>query len=165
MKRLLVMFAVLAALAGCTGGDKPVREGDSAPDFSLKDLSGRETKLSDYRGKVVVVNFWATWCPPCRSEIPSIARMNAAMAGTPFQLLTVSIDEGGKEPVEALFRNMNVRFPTLLDPSGKVGKRYGITGVPETFIVTPKGVVAKKVIGPLEWDDPRVLATLRNLAQ
>lgn len=165
MRKLLAIVFVLAFLGGCTRAEKPVREGDAAPDFALKDMSGRDVRLSDFKGKVVLVNFWATWCPPCRSEIPSMARMTAAMSGLPFQLLAVSIDEGGKAPVEALFKSMQVNLPTLLDPASSVGKRYGITGVPETFIVDRKGVVVKKVIGPVEWDDPQILNTLRSMAR
>lgn len=138
----------------------PPGEGGLAPDFALKNLGGGEVKLADLRGKVVLLNFWATWCPPCREEIPSMAKLNAAMAGKPFQMLAVSIDEGGKEAVEAYFSKAGTTLPALLDQKQAVGKRYGITGVPETFIINPKGVILKKVIGPLDWSDPAVIRFL-----
>jgi peroxiredoxin len=157
---LLVVFVV--TLCGCAKEEKPAREGNPAPEFTLKNLAGQEVKLADLRGKVVLVNFWATWCPPCREEIPSMERLNRAMAGKPFQMLAISIDEGGKEAVESLFKKAGVTLPTLLDPDQKTGKRYGITGVPETFIVDKKGVILKKVVGPLDWSDPMVAEFLVN---
>jgi hypothetical protein len=89
-------------------------------------------------------------------------RLNRAMAGKPFQMLAISIDEGGKEAVESFFRKAGVALPTLLDPGQQAGKRYGITGVPETFIVDKKGVILKKVVGPIDWSDPMVAGFLEN---
>ncbi len=157
---LLVVFVV--ALWGCAREEKPALEGNPAPEFTLKNLAGQDVKLADLRGKVVLVNFWATWCPPCREEIPSMERLNKAMAGKPFQMLAISIDEGGKGAVEGLFSKAGVTLPALLDPGQKTGKRYGITGVPETFIVDKKGVILKKVVGPIDWSDPMVGDFLEN---
>lgn len=158
-----VLFVVLLlAVCGCAREEKPALPGNSAPDFTLRNLAGQEVKLADLRGKVVLVNFWATWCPPCREEIPSMDRLNRAMAGKPFQMLAISIDEGGKEAVEAFFHKAGVTLPTLLDPGQKTGKRYGITGVPETFIVDKNGVILKKVVGALDWSDPMVAGFLDN---
>lgn len=164
-KWIIVALLAFFALAGCARTEKPVTEGSDAPDFTLKDLSGKDVRLSALRGKLVLVNFWATWCPPCRSEIPSMAAMNRIMGVAPFQLLAISIDEGGSAPVQALFASMGVSLPTLLDPTKSVGRRYGITGVPETFIVSKEGKVVKKIIGPIQWDSPEVIQTLKGLAQ
>jgi peroxiredoxin len=84
------------------------------------------------------------------------------MAGKPFRMLAVSIDTGGKSAVEAYFTKAGVALPTLLDPDTKVGKRYGITGVPETFIIDQKGVILKKIVGPLDWDHPEVASFLQD---
>ncbi len=165
MKRLfrgLLLVVLVGALWGCAREEKPALEGNLAPDFTLKNLAGQEVKLSDLRGKVVLVNFWATWCPPCREEVPSMDRLNRAMAGKPFQMLAISIDEGGKGAVESFFNKAGVTLPTLLDAGQKAGKRYGITGVPETFIVDKKGVILKKVIGPIDWSDPTVAEFLED---
>jgi len=155
----LLLLAVLA-LAGCSKREAPVVEGALAPDFTLKDLSGREVKLSSLKGKVVMVNFWATWCPPCRQEIPSVMRLNQLMQGKPFQLLAVSIDEGGADAVSSFFRQSGTSLPALLDSDGALSRRYGTTGVPETFIIDTKGVILKKVVGGMDWSSPEVIAFL-----
>jgi peroxiredoxin len=160
--RSIVLATVIFALWGCAREEKPALQGNQAPDFTLRDLAGQEVKLSALRGNVVFLNFWATWCPPCREEIPSLERLNRAMAGKPFRMLAVSIDTGGKSAVEAYFTKAGVALPTLLDPDTKVGKRYGITGVPETFIIDQKGVILKKIVGPLDWDHPEVASFLQD---
>ncbi len=159
MKRLFCMslFVLLIALPGCKKQEKPAQEGNPAPLFTLKDMSGRDVNLADLKGKVVLLNFWATWCPPCREEIPSMMRLNLAMAGKPFQMLAVSINEGGQAEVSDFFRQSGANLPALFDPTQAVAKRYGLTGVPETFVIDKKGVIVKKVVGGLNWDDPAVI--------
>ena len=163
---LLSLMLVVLVLSACAQKEKltPVIEGSPAPAFSLKDLEGREVNLADLQGKVVLLNFWATWCPPCREEIPSMMRLNQAMAGRPFQMLAVSQDEGGREAVAAFFRKSGTTLPTLLDPGQAVGKRYGLTGVPETFIIDKKGVILKKVVGAMDWSAPNVVSFLAEAA-
>ena len=161
----LLLLALLVA-PGCTKQDtEPAVEGKLAPDFTLKDLSGRPVQLSSLKGKVVLVNFWATWCPPCREEVPSLVKMNQAMQGKPFQLLAVSIDEGGRDAVTTFFKKSGSELPALLDTDGAVSRRYGTTGVPETFVINPKGVIMKKVVGGLDWSSPEVLAALEDLGK
>ncbi len=162
MKRLLLftlILLVIPILSSCTKESplKPPVEGEAAPDFTLKDLAGKELRLADLQGRVVMLNFWATWCPPCREEIPSMVRLNNIMAGKQFQMVTVSIDEGGKEKVAGFLTRLGATLPVLLDTDKKIGKRYGLTGVPETFIIDKKGVILKKIIGPLDWSDPMVV--------
>jgi peroxiredoxin len=159
---VLVLLAVVA-VSGCTKREAPAVEGSLAPDFTLNDLSGRPVQLSSLKGKVVLVNFWATWCPPCREEVPSMVRLNQAMQGKEFQMLAVSIDEGGKDAVAGFLKKNGVVLPALLDTDGKVAKRYGTTGVPETFVIDTKGVILKKVIGAMDWSSPEVLAALDDL--
>jgi peroxiredoxin len=158
---LLALFVV----PGCNKKLEPAVEGKLAPDFTLKDLSGRPVQLSSLKGKVVLVNFWATWCPPCREEIPSMLKMNQAMQGKPFQWLAVSIDEGGKGAVEDFMKKSGAVMPTLLDTDGAVSRRYGTTGVPETFVIDTKGVIMKKVVGGMDWSSPEVLAALADLGK
>lgn len=173
MKNVIIwsMLCLMVALAGCSkeqngaAGKSVVREGSQAPDFTLKTLDGQEVSLSSLKGKVVLLNFWATWCPPCREEVPSMVKLNGAMDNKPFQMLAVSIDEGGKQAVEAYFRESGNTLPALLDPGRAVGKTYGITGVPETFIIDMKGVILKKVIGPMDWSDPEVIGYLDGLTK
>lgn len=160
----LSLVLLLFAFPGCKKKELPAVQGNPAPDFTLKDLAGREGKLSELRGKVVVLNFWATWCPPCREEIPSMMRLNQAMAGKPFQMVAVSIDEGGQAAVEGYFKQSGTALPALLDTDQKVSKRFGLTGVPETFIIDKKGVILKKVVGAMDWSDPMVIRYLNDLA-
>jgi len=164
MKRYLclALALLLLALPACSRKQQPALQGNPAPDFTLKDLAGTSIKLSDLRGKVVVLNFWATWCPPCREEIPSMMRLNSAMAGKDFRMLAISIDEGGKDAVEGFFRKSGMSLPALLDTDQAVGKRYGLTGVPETFVIDKKGVILKKVVGAMDWSSPAVIEYLDN---
>ncbi|HLO24949.1 MAG TPA: TlpA disulfide reductase family protein, partial [Geobacteraceae bacterium] len=136
--------------------------GQAAPDFQLETLDGHKVQLSDYKGKVVLLNFWATWCPPCRQEIPSMMRLNQAMAGKPFQMVAVSEDAGGKEAVEGYFKESGTALPALLDTDQAVAQRYGLTGVPETFVIDAKGVILKKVVGAMDWSDPNVIGFLNG---
>ena len=162
MKKWIYAVLVIAAcvLPGCSSKEGPAVEGKPAPDFALKDLSGTQRKLSDFKGKIVLVNFWATWCPPCREEIPSMVKLNQLMKGKPFQLLAVSIDEKGAEEVAAFFKSSGVLLPALLDTDQAVSKRYGTTGVPETFVINSKGVILKKVVGGFDWSAPEIVAFL-----
>lgn len=165
MKKIIfaVMILFSVAVIGCSRQEEPVIEGKVAPDFTLKDLAGRQVRLSDFRGKVVFLNFWATWCPPCREEIPSMVRLERMMVGKPFQMLAVSIDEGGKDAVERFFKNSGAALPALLDTDQAISKRYGTTGVPETFILDKKGVIVKKVVGGMDWSDPQVVAFFNEI--
>ena len=169
MKRIitLISLALIVAVTGCSKAEKKslvVGEGSSAPDFTLKDLSGKDVQLSSLRGKVVFLNFWATWCPPCREEIPSMTRLLKAMDGKPFQMLAVSIDDGGKPAVDAFLKQNGYALPALNDPGQTIGKMYGITGVPETFVIDKKGVILKKVIGGMDWSAPEVVKFFSDLA-
>lgn len=162
--RWLILSSMFALMVGCAKESPPAVEGNPAPNLKVTGRDGKTVQLSDLRGEVVMVNFWATWCPPCREEIPSLMRLNAAMAGKPFRMLAVSIDEGGAAKVEQFLRTTGSTLPVFFDPARKAGNRYGITGVPETFIIDKKGVIVKKIIGPLPWDDPQVIGFLSALA-
>lgn len=160
---LFISFIFLTA-AGCQKEMPVPHEGDEAPDFTLESISGDKVRLAELRGKIVLVNFWASWCPPCREEVPSLFSLNAAMAGKNFRLLAVAIDEGGRGSIENFFRKTGVSLPALFDPGGLVGKRYGITGVPETFIIDKQGKIRKKIVGPIDWADPEMIRYLDGLA-
>jgi cytochrome c biogenesis protein CcmG, thiol:disulfide interchange protein DsbE len=160
---LLLFSSLFTLVAACSKESAAPQIGSVAPDFIIKDVTGNNVQLSDLRGVVVLLNFWATWCPPCQGEVPALARLNAHMTGKKFRMVTVSIDKEGSNAVESFFRMSGYRLPTLLDPAGKVGKLYGITGVPETFIIDPQGVIRRKVVGPLTWDDPSVITYLSDL--
>jgi peroxiredoxin len=123
----------------------------AAQDFGLPTLKGDYVKLSDYRGKVVFLNIWATWCPPCREEMPSMESLYQRLKGRKFELLAVSIDREGEKAVRPFATKYGLTFPVILDPDNKTYRLYGLTGVPESFIVDKNGAVIHKIIGPQNW--------------
>jgi thiol-disulfide isomerase/thioredoxin len=171
MQRLLFLFiaCLLLSLSACKKNDAPpvtaaAKEKSPAPEISVVALAdGKALKLSDLKGKVVMLNFWATWCPPCREEIPSMMKLNTLMNGKPFQMLAVSIDEGGKPAIEAFFKSSRFLLPTYIDESGASAKAYGITGVPESFIIDKQGVLVKKIVGGAAWDSAEAVSFLEGL--
>jgi cytochrome c biogenesis protein CcmG/thiol:disulfide interchange protein DsbE len=142
-----------------------VEVGSTAPVFHATDLrTGKPTTLADYRGKVILVNIWATWCPPCRIEMPSMERLNRKLAGTDFRIVAVSVDkEQGPDKVLAFANALGLSFDLLHDPAGTIQSVYQTTGVPESFLVDRDGVIVKKVIGAAQWDGPVNEAIIRRL--
>jgi peroxiredoxin len=142
LKILLVTGAVGLALAG--GLLALARRGPTlAPDFAVPDLTGKTVRLSGLRGKVVVLNLWATWCPPCVEEMPSMEQLHAELGDAEFALLAVSQDEDGKRVVAPFVERMHLSFPVLLDPEREVGDRFGVSGYPETFVIDRNGFVVE----------------------
>lgn len=125
--------------------------GVAAQDFELPALRGDYVKLSDYRGKVVFLNIWATWCPPCREEMPSMESLYRRLKGREFEMLAVSIDREGEKVVRPFAAKYGLTFPVLLDPHSKTSRLYGLTGIPESFIIDKNGVVIHKIIGAQDW--------------
>ncbi|MBI2373815.1 MAG: TlpA family protein disulfide reductase [Deltaproteobacteria bacterium] len=129
-----------------------VEERDQNPlPFTLESLSGGKVALSDFANKVVFVNFWATWCPPCLEEMPSMKRLQERLKGKDIVMLAVSADESW-EPVRKLFESDPPPFRVLLDPSGELAKQYGTTMFPETYVIV-NGKIAGFIEGPRNWDD------------
>jgi len=138
--------------------------GALAPDFRLENLDGGTVELSDLRGKVVYVNFWATWCAPCRDEAPALQRLYQALRGEGFEILAPTIDAANDRPaVEAFRKEYGLLFPILLDSGQEAYARYGATGVPETYLIDAEGRLAEAYIGPRNWDDPRYAREIRRL--
>lgn len=136
-----------------------------APDFALEDLKGNAVRLSNFRGRVVLINVWTTWCEPCRVEMPSMETLHRRLSGDDFVMLGVSADADGREVVEPFVKELGLTFPILLDPDGQVVSRYRVTGYPETFIVDRDGVVVSHEIGPRDWSEGRYERALRGLIQ
>jgi peroxiredoxin len=131
-----------------------------APDFAVTDLRGHAVRLSAFRGRVVLLNLWTTWCAPCREEMPSMERLWTRLRAQDFQLLAVSQDEDGRKAVEPFVQELGLTFPVLLDPERQVGERYGVWGYPETFVIDRNGYVVERVIGPRDWSTPEAVASL-----
>ncbi len=129
--------------------------GSTAPDFTAVELpGGRPATIENYRGKVVLLNIWATWCPPCKVEMPSMERLHQKLAGTDFQLVAVSVDEEDSSVVNKFVHEYGLTFPVLHDQDGSIRQIYQTTGVPESFVIDRDGVIVKKVIGAADWDAP-----------
>ncbi|MGW8284734.1 MAG: TlpA disulfide reductase family protein, partial [Candidatus Deferrimicrobiaceae bacterium] len=137
--------------------------GDTAPNFTFPGLDGKMVSLTDYRGKVVFLNIWATWCPPCRKEMPSMEKLYQQLKGEDFEILAVSVDTAGATAVGPFMKELNLSFPALLDTRGTVQNLYGTTGLPESFIIGRNGIIEKIVIGPTEWSTPEMVRFFRDL--
>jgi cytochrome c biogenesis protein CcmG/thiol:disulfide interchange protein DsbE len=144
---------------------EPIQPGLETPNFTFPDINGKEVSLSDHRGKVVLVNVWATWCPPCRQEMPSMQSLYEKFKGENFEILAVSIDSEGRAAVAPFMGKMNLTFPALLDPGETIRPLYGITGVPESFIIDKQGILVEKIIGPINWATPEVFFLFKDLIQ
>jgi peroxiredoxin len=142
---------------------KSLGVGRPAPDFEFPGLDGQIVRLSNYRGKVVLVNIWATWCPPCIDEMPSMEKLYNELQGGNFEILAVSVDAQGLKAVAPFMKAYKLSFPALIDTNGTVMNLYRATGIPESFIINKKGILIKRIIGPLDWDAPEISDYLRNL--
>lgn len=132
------------------------------PAIDLKDASGQKIRLAEYRGKVTVVNFWASWCPPCVAEIPSLNRLREKMQGQPFELISINYAES-PEKIREFMRQVSVEFPVLLDPDGKVSQQWNVIGFPSTFVIGKDGKIHYGVNAAIHWDTPEVINTLKAL--
>lgn len=146
---------------------EPLVVGRPAPDFALSDLNDKPYRLSDFRGKVVFLNFWATWCKPCREEMPSMEILNKNFEKDGLVILAVSIDRvTTTKEIPPFVKGLNLTFPVLIDSWGKTDKPYKRMGVPETFIIDQEGIIREIVIGPRDWtrlDSLQVLTKLLNV--
>jgi peroxiredoxin len=158
-----LLVAALVAVALLQSWQRQPRTGYAAADFTLPDLSGTLHQLSALRGKVVFLNLWATWCAPCRAEMPSMEALYRRLRGRDFAMLAVSEDTEGAKVVDPFVRELGLTFPILLDPEARLSPRYGVTGYPETFIIDRNGMVVNHVIGPAEWTSPEMLAYFDRL--
>lgn len=151
---ITVLFLPLLLLGCSSQPDVPAAQiGKPAPDFTLTDTSGTTWSLEELRGQVVFVNFWATWCPSCVQEMPSMEKLYKSLPGDKFKMLAIMYND-----TPAMATNLAARakltFPLLSDLKGFTALAYGITGVPETFIVDKQGILREKFIGPANWDAP-----------
>lgn len=146
---------------------EPLVVGKEAPDFTLTDLNENTHRLSDFRGKVVFLNFWATWCAPCREEMPSMEVLHKNFEKDGLVILAVSIDRvTTTKDIPPFVKGMNLTFPVLIDSWGKTDKPYKRMGVPETFIIDQQGIIREIIIGPRDWtrlDNLKTLTTLLNV--
>jgi peroxiredoxin len=146
-------------------GQARMGKGVTAPDFTLPGLDGTMVRLSDLKGKVVFLNIWATWCPPCVEEMPSMEKLYQKLKGKDFEILAVSIDKNGAEAVTPFMKKYNLSFTALIDSKESLKYKYQTTGVPESYIIDKNGTIVEKVMGPRNWaslDAVRIFQELVN---
>ena len=160
MRRILLFVLAATLLAGCSRGSHPGLVGTLAPDFTLQDAD-RKVALHDLRGKIVVLNFWATWCPPCLEEMPSLVRMQSELKDR-VVVLAVSVDDDERSYHTFLKKN-SVDLLTVRDPQQKSNELYGSFKFPETYIIDRNGVVQRKFIGPVDWTSADIKDYLNKL--
>ncbi|MBV9087766.1 MAG: TlpA family protein disulfide reductase [Acidobacteria bacterium] len=162
MRRIpALLLLALAILGGCDRGSKPTLVGGPAPDFTVEDAD-RKVALHDLKGKIVVLNFWATWCPPCVEEMPSLVKMQQQMKNRNVVVLAVSVDDDERSYRTFLKKN-NVDLLTVRDPRQKSNELYGSFKFPETYIIDQSGVLRRKFIGAVDWTRPDVIEYLNKL--
>ena len=154
-------LVLIVLLAGCYSGSRPRHIGQAAADFTVQD-SDRKVALNQFRGQVLVLNFWATWCPPCVEELPSLMTMQNRMKGSGVVVLAISVDVDGNA-YHRFLKEHDVSLLTVRDPDEKVSKVYGTSGWPETFIIDRQGIVRRKFVGPVDWTSPEVMQFLSKL--
>jgi cytochrome c biogenesis protein CcmG/thiol:disulfide interchange protein DsbE len=151
---VLLLAVVLGAASHFMKDDLfPVNVGSVAPDFRAKELGTSNYKtLADYKGKAVLLNIWATWCEPCKAEIPSLEKLYKIYGDSGLKLVAVSIDDGvSEDSIKAYAKNFGISFEILHDPTHEIERVYQTTGYPETFVIGPEGTIRKKWIGPDDW--------------
>jgi cytochrome c biogenesis protein CcmG, thiol:disulfide interchange protein DsbE len=156
-------FVVMAllALSGCYSRSRPARIGSAAPDFTVQDAA-RKVTLSQLKGQIVVLNFWATWCPPCIEEMPSLVQMQQKMKDKGVTVLAVSVDADAAA-YRSFLEDHNVNLLAVRDPDQKANDLYGTFKFPETYIIDRNGVVRRKFIGAVDWTEPDVIEYLSKL--
>jgi peroxiredoxin len=151
---------IAGAGAGAAGFE--ARPALPAPELKARDLTGASRTLADYRGKVVLLNFWATWCPPCQREMPSLERLRTRMAGRPLEIVAISSAETPEE-VKAYLSKMKLGFPVLLDTDSSNTRRWKVFALPTTFVLDAEGRVRQVLTGPAEWDEGEALAVIETV--
>ncbi|WP_119390691.1 TlpA family protein disulfide reductase [Taklimakanibacter lacteus] len=170
MRSLAVaLFAVVLAFAGpALGAEAPQnfvvhQEPKALPELRFKDGDGRPKSLSDFNGKVVLLNVWATWCGPCRKEMPTLDRLQAGLGGPGFEVVVLSIDRAGIDVVRKFFGEIGIKNLTLyIDEGGKALRELGIFGLPATLLIDREGREIGRLVGPADWDTPEMVAFIRG---
>ena len=156
MKKLIfstLIFCLPLFIFACGQGSAVLKGGDPAPDFSLVDRQGKTWTLSELKGQVVFINFWATWCPPCLKELPSMQKLYTTLPKDSFKMLAI-LNKDKMTLADFVANQKGITIPILDDAQNVVGSKYFLIGLPETFIVDKQGIIREKVIGGIQWDTP-----------
>ena len=152
------MLFALADLASAK-----IKEGEDAPNFTLKNLEGKDVSLSEFRGKFVLINFWATWCGPCKIEMPSLESLYQKFKNKNFAMLAISNDMFGETVVKPFVKVHKLNFPILLDQRLKASNQFGVVSLPSTFMIDPKGKIIGALYGAEDWTTPSNILYFENL--
>jgi cytochrome c biogenesis protein CcmG/thiol:disulfide interchange protein DsbE len=162
VRRVSVLIGLsFILLAGCYSGSRPPHIGSPAPNFTAQD-SERKFTLSDFRGKVVVLNFWASWCPPCIEETPSLVQLQHRMKDKGVTVVGVSWDDDS-DAYHQFIKEHQIDFLTVRDAAQKSGKLYGTLKIPETYIIDRNGIIRRKFISSVDWSEPEIVDFLNKL--
>ena len=161
---ILVLTVALVAVLASTLRDRLVEAGDSAPGFEVTTESGRKISVDNFGGRVLVVNFWATWCPPCISELPSLNALAAELKGSGVVFLGISVDKD-KAAYDKFLKKVKLNFETARDPEADISADYGTFKYPETYVISREGKVLEKFINEQPWMAPAIVARLRGYAR
>ena len=161
MRKLLVAMLLCCAMPVAAQQLKPW-SGGATPALELRDVEGRLHRLADYRGKVVLVNFWATWCEPCREEMPSMNRLRASLAGQPFEVLAVNLAES-ETRIRRFVEQLPLGFAVLMDRDSAVARAWQARVLPISFLVGPDGRIRYSAVGELDWNEERVRKLIISL--
>lgn len=160
---LLILLSALSIWYVTKGYHSGPKEGSQAPDFSLPNQAGQNQSLSQFSKQVVLLNFWATWCAPCVSEMASLDRLYQKYKDKGFIVLAVSVDEEGWKVIDEFLKKIPVTFPILLDVDYKAADQYGSYRVPESYLINKQGQVVEKILGAREWDAPEMTSRIEKL--
>ncbi|MGH6880204.1 TlpA family protein disulfide reductase [Hypericibacter sp.] len=134
------------------------------PEIRFEDAEAKPLSLTDFRGKVVLLNIWATWCGPCRKEMPTLDRLQAKLGGADFEVVALSIDEGGPDVVRKFYAEIGIRqLPIYMHPSGATPQALGVVGIPTTLLIDRRGQELGRLVGPAEWDAPEMISLLESV--
>jgi thiol-disulfide isomerase/thioredoxin len=159
---LLALCGLLLGAGSAHCGELKPWNGGATPSLSLKDPAGKAHDLAAYRGKVVLVNFWATWCEPCRAEMPSMQALRQSLAGKPFEVLAVNMMES-EEKIAAFLESERIDLPILMDRDGAVARRWKVRMLPITFVIDRRGAIRYHLVGEANWNGPIVAPVIERL--
>jgi len=159
---LVALVAAFSYVVVDTMRVKIIEEGDTAPSFSIKTDSGKTITTKDFGGKLLVLNFWATWCPPCVEETPSLVALSNRLGPKGLTVVGVSVDTDAKA-YEGFIRRFGVKFETFRDPESNISASYGTFKYPETYIIDRNGKVVLKIVGQKNWASPETIEQLQKL--
>jgi peroxiredoxin len=169
-----ILILLISLSSGVEGGENdlfskmrinPIRGDKKVPDFSLKDLSGKKVEIKEFQGKVIFLNFWATWCGPCKEEMPGMEVLHRQFKEKKFVLLTISVDYEGLKPVQEFINKHQYTFSILLDPKCETLDLFEVKGIPTTFLIDKKGKMVGKAIGPRDWKSQEIISLINLLIE